>query len=114
MEFLAAITLCGCAMLLAWALMGGALFPVDAEGMLTLWRLEGDAPDLEKTVRGLHRLRSAGLLSSTVVMLDCGLSPEARKRAEILARDELWLHLIAEKDLCTYFDFSRADHGTGI
>ena len=114
MELVAAIMICGGALLLFGMLAGWTLYPVNAEGMLTLWRVTGDAPELEKTVRVLLRQRNVGAFSGTVVILDAGLTDEARRRAELLARDELWLHLIAEKDLGTYFDFSRADHGTGI
>lgn len=113
MELLAAIAICGCGILLFWMLASALLLPCEEEELVTLWRLEGDASSLEKTARGLTILHKAGCLH-TVVMLDAGLTADARKRAKLLARDELWLHLIAEKDLCAYFDFTRTDHGTGI
>jgi hypothetical protein len=114
MELLAALMLCGGILLFLWALTGATLYPIHAEGMLLLWRVGGDVTELEKTVRGLLRLQKAGFFSATVVLVDCGLTADSRKRAELLTREERWMHLIAEKDLCTYFDFARTDHGTGI
>ena len=113
MEILLAILACGGVILLLMALWGLLLRGQDGETLLLL-RLSGDAPDLERRVRRAGWLRSLGFGELQAVLLDCGLSPEARRRAERLAAPETDLHLLAEQDLLTYFDFMRADHGTGI
>ena len=113
MEILLAILACCGAFWMLAALWGLLLRGYDGETALLL-RLRGDAPELEKRVRRAKWLQSMEGGELPVLLLDCGLSPQARRRAEKLAQGEMNLHLLAEKDLLTYFDFTRADHGTGI
>ena len=83
-------------------IIGGALFalihiiktavrtPVpktDGARLFTVVAVCGDAPQLEQTVDGLIWLRKNGTLSGGVIIADCGLAPDARKVAELLARD---------------------------
>ena len=113
MEILLAILACGGVLLLLMALWGLLLRGREGETVLLL-RLTGDAPDLERRVRRAKWLQSMEDGELPVLLLDCGLSPQARRRTEKLALGEMNLHLLAEKDLLTYFDFTRSDHGTGI
>ena len=87
-----------------WCLSLWILSPLSARGMITLWNLQGPCEDLEFRVRCCVFLQRSGLFSSRLLLVDCGLMPEARKRAESLAREEPLVDLISQKDLDTYFD----------
>jgi len=114
MEIVTAIlALCG-GLFLLWCAAGFFLCGTAGEDAVTLLRLHGDAPELEKQLHHCKWLRSMGLCAGSVLLLDCGMTRDARKRAELLCREDAFVHLLAEGDLLTYFDFTRADHGTGI
>ena len=114
MEIVTAILSCCGGLFLLWCIAGFLLCSRGEENTVTLLRLFGDVPELERQVRRCRWLRSMGLSTGPVLLLDCGLTPDARKRAALLCRDDAFVHLLAEGDLLTYFDFTRADHGTGI
>lgn len=114
MEIVTAILALWGGLFLLWCAAGFLLCSCREENTVTLLRLFGDVPELERQVRRCRWLRSVGLSAGPVLLLDCGMTGDARKRAELLCRDDAFVHLLAEGDLLTYFDFTRADHGTGI
>ena len=59
----------------------------DGARLFTVIAVRGDAPQLEQTVDALIWLKTNGTLSGDVIIADCGLAPDARKVAELLARD---------------------------
>jgi len=79
----------------AWCLTGRLLLP--ARGVLVLCRVRGDAPELEQTVRSLTWLVESGLLRATLRIADCGLTPEARARAEALAARRRYIEIVEEE-----------------
>lgn len=91
-----------CTVLIALALL--ILAPMSARNMVTIWHVRGAANDLEYRVRLCLFLQKTGLLSSKLVLVDCGLTAEARKRAEILCREQPMTDLVSRCDLDTYFD----------
>jgi hypothetical protein len=56
-------------------------------GVFTLISADGDGDSLEHTVQSLKMLNENGSLVSRVIIVDTGLSPDGRKLAELLARD---------------------------
>ena len=80
------------------------LSPFCGRNMVTVWHLRGTAPDLEFRVRLCLLLQKMGLFSPKLVIADCGLTSDARKRAEILCRQQPFVDLIMAKDLLTYFE----------
>lgn len=110
LDFLALLTLCLGALFL-WGLW---VFSCCTRKTVAILRLSGKAEELEHRVRGCKWLQKWGLFPPTLLLVDCGLSADARHRAECFAKDDPYLHLIAEKDLLTYFDWERTEHGTGI
>ena len=80
------------------------LAPVCAKNMTTVWHVRGNAPDLEYRVRLCVFLQRIGLLASRLVLVDCGLNPDARLRAELLCANLPGVDLVAENDLITYFE----------
>jgi len=81
--------------LVVWCLAGRLLLP--AHGVLVCCRVRGDAPELEQTVRSLSWLVESGLLRATLCIADCGLTPEARARAEALAARRRYIEIVEEE-----------------
>ena len=75
----------GLAALGGW-LLGRLLCPIPAKGVRTLVQGVGDGETLEQTVRGLIWLRSLGLFSCSIEIVDGGLSAQGREIAERLSR----------------------------
>lgn len=113
MEFLLVLFVTILALLVCWCVFG-ALLQFKGGREVTLLFLEADAPYLEQKVRHFKWLRSTGISTGELLLVDCGMTQEVRKTAEILAKDSFFIHLVAEKDLQTYFTFTRSEHGTGI
>ena len=72
--------------------------------MTVVWHVKGTAPDLEYRVRLCLLLQKLGLLSPRLVLADCGLTQDAKRRAELLCRNCPGIDLVLEKDLLTYFE----------
>ena len=72
--------------LAAWWLFGRLLRPIPGTQMRVVLRGEGDGSGLEQAVRSLMWLRSLGLLSCPVTILDEGLTDEGRWLAQELIR----------------------------
>lgn len=96
-----------CSVFVALALL--ILSPMTARNMVTVWQIRGAVPELEYRVRLYLLLQKLGLVSFRLVLVDSGLSPDARKRAELLCRDESMTDLVSACDLSTYFDFVRVE-----
>lgn len=71
---------------LAWCVVGALLMPVGGPGMTVIYCARGDAEDLEQAVRSFAWLRGSGVADLPLQVVDCGMAPAARERAERLAR----------------------------
>ena len=71
---------------LGGGLLGRLFSPTPAKGVRTLVQGVGDGENLEQTVRGLIWLRSLGLFSCSIEIVDGGLSAQGREIAERLSR----------------------------
>ncbi len=80
--------------LVVWCLAGRLLLP--AQGVVVCCRARGDAPELEQTMRSLTWLVESGLLRASLRIVDCGLTPEARARAELLAARRRYIEIVEE------------------
>ena len=83
---LCVISVCGILTIL-WCLTALLFFPVAGEDMALVWRVKGACPELEYRVRGYLWLRRVGFFRARLLLADCGLEQEARRCAEILARE---------------------------
>lgn len=113
MEVFFATVLAAIALLVGGCVFFALLMPREGREV-TLLFLQDDAPHLEQKVRHFRYLHSTGIFTGELLLVDCGMTQEVRKTAEILAKDSSFIHLVAEKDLQTYFTFTRSEHGTGI
>jgi len=75
----------GLAALGGW-LLGRLLCPIPARGVRVLVQGEGDGGNLEQTIRGLIWLRSLGLFSCPIEIVDRGLTPQGAAIADRLSR----------------------------
>ena len=83
---LCVLAACGLLILL-WCVTALLLFPAAGEDMTLVWPIEGDCPELEFRVRAYLWLCRAGLFRARLVLTDCGMTMDARRRAELLAKD---------------------------
>ena len=71
---------------LGWLLFGRLVAPVGLGGpVYAVVRARGDGAGLEQDVNGLLWLASEGMPAARVVIVDAGLTPTGRRRAELLA-----------------------------
>lgn len=87
---------------LSWLLLGHILTPAGNGETVSLVPGQGDGEDLEQAVRGLLWLRGGGLLTGSVVIVDCGLSPEGRAIAAALCVRELGVEVWPLSQLSVY------------
>ena len=88
-------------LLFVWCLVGALLFPVGQEAVL-VYCIAGEAKHLESYLRWIGWLCQSGLLRVEIMLVDCGLSDEAKKRASYLAeQDSRVIQLCSEDDLRT-------------
>ena len=83
--------------------------PMTARNMVTVWQIRGTVPDLEYRVRLYLLLQKVSIVSSRLLLVDAGLTSDARRRAELLCRETSLVDLISVCDLSTYFDFVRVE-----
>ena len=81
LAFLCAVGLTACVWLVAGSLLTGKCRNGQVRLVLPL---EGEAPAMESDLRDLLRTRHT-LPLATIVLVDCGMTPEARRMAEFLA-----------------------------
>ena len=71
--------------MLACALLTPVRFCRDARSTLVV-QARGDAPELENLLCGIRWLRESGTLMADVLLVDCGLTDDARALCEGAAR----------------------------
>ncbi len=87
-DILVAVSLCAAVLAVIWSVKGAFLTPVRRRGdtdIFTVVRVAGDAPGMEQAVRGLEWLIDSGREETCIIIADGGLTPEARRRARLLA-----------------------------
>ena len=109
MNMVIQITLCVLLILgfawLLWMLSGALLTPVRSgrDTRITLVvQARGDAPELENLLRGIRWLRESGTLMADVLLVDCGLTDDARARGARAARQCEDLKLCNTEEICQW------------
>ena len=99
------ITLCVLLILgfawLLWMLSGALLTPVRSGGdtrITLVVQARGDAPELENLLRGALWLRESGTVAADILLVDCGLTEDARSMANYLADREKNAEVIDAKE----------------
>lgn len=87
---------------LSWLLLGQILTPAGNRETLSLIPGKGDGEDLEQSVRGLLWLRGGGLLTGSIVIVDCGLSPTGRAIAAALCLREPGVEICPLSEVSVY------------
>ncbi|MEG1858340.1 MAG: hypothetical protein RR216_06330 [Pseudoflavonifractor sp.] len=83
---------------LVWLLFGRLLAPIGTH-ICAVLPARGGGETLEHDVAGLLWLRGGGLAQARIIIADCGLDPQGRKIAEVLAARDPDLLLCLPRDL---------------
>lgn len=109
MNMVIQITLCVLLILgfawLLWMLGCALLTPVRSgrDTRITLVvQARGDAPELENLLRGIRWLRESGTLTADVLLVDCGLTDDARALCERAAWQREDLKLCNTEEICQW------------
>ena len=84
LEILVCALATGGILLFLWCLIGFLVYPRRQESIL-VYCISGEATYLETYLHWIGWLCQTGLLCVKIILVDCGLSTEARKRARYLA-----------------------------
>ena len=100
---IAALASVGLASLL-WTAVRWALFapPRESRWAAALVMAQGDGAPLEQQIRTLQRLRREQGVIGRILVIDCGLSREGRKLADILTRQNRWITVCSAEDVEHY------------
>lgn len=67
-----------------WCVLGWLLLPAFGEHAQFVLKYEGDAPTMEQDFRAFQWMHGSGILRGRLVVVDNGMSVEARTRCEKL------------------------------
>ena len=59
---------------------------------------EGTAPELEACVDSLRWLIKTGRINCSIMIIDCGMTDEARLAAEIMAREDVFISVCTPEE----------------
>ena len=82
-----------------WLLLGALVAPVGRGRVCAVVPASGDGAHLEQDLAGLRWLEKGGMARFTVVIVDCGLTEQGRRRAQLLAGRDSGTILCAADDL---------------
>ena len=91
---------------LMWTVVRAALFsrPEEKRGVLVLIPAQGDGEALEQQVHQLAHLRYEQGLLGMVLLVDCGLSGEGKRLADLLAREDRWVSVCRREEIGNYLN----------
>lgn len=110
---IAALASVGLASLL-WMAVSRALFtrPREPRWAAALVMTQGDGELLEQQIRTLQHLRRERGVIGRILVVDCGLSREGRKLADILTRQNRWITVCRAEDVEHYLTGTVPGTGT--
>ncbi|MBD5154352.1 MAG: hypothetical protein HDT15_04560 [Oscillibacter sp.] len=87
-----------------WTVVRAVLFakPEVRRELAALLPVQGDGEHLEEQIRALQRLRQEQGLFGRALLVDCGLTEEGRKLANILTREHRWVSLCGKDEVGDY------------
>lgn len=87
-----------------WTVVRAVLFagPEVRREIAALLPAQGDGEHLEEQVRALQRLRQEQEVFGRALLVDCGLTEEGRKLADILVREHRWVTLCGRDEVGRY------------
>lgn len=89
---------------LMWTVVRAVAFsrPERKQGAFVIIPAQGDGENLEQQVHQLSHLRYEQGLVGMILLVDCGLSGEGRKLAELLAREDRWVSVCGKDEIGSY------------
>ena len=94
-------------LMLVWTVMGLLVLPLgrrEDSDLTVVLRCSGEATWLERQVRGLTWLRDSGVLWWNIMILNAGLSAEAKDRALRLAQEHSGIEYQEQQKEWTVYD----------
>lgn len=87
-----------------WTVVRAALYtgPERRKSVVALLPAAGGGDGLEEQVKTLRALRSEQELFGMVLLVDCGLSEEGRRLAQLLAREDRWVCLCGQDEVADF------------
>lgn len=87
-----------------WTAVRAALYagPERRRGVVALLPTAGGGEGLEEQVKTLRALRSEQELFGMVLLVDCGLTEEGRKLAQLLAGEDRWVSLCGQDEVADF------------
>ena len=87
-----------------WTVVRAVLFagPEARREIAALLPAQGNGEHLEEQIRVLARLRQEQGVFGKALLVDCGLTGEGRKLAELLAREYRWVSLCGKDEVGAY------------
>ena len=87
-----------------WTVVRAVLFagPEVRREIAALLPVQGDGAHLEEQVRVLARLRQEQGVFGRALLVDCGLTEEGRKLADLLVREYRWVSLCGRDEVGAY------------
>lgn len=88
-----------------WAAVKAVLYGGPREkrpGVVALVSGQGDGAGLEEQVHALRHLREEQGIFGAILLVDCGLSEEGRKLAELLSRGDRWVAVCRPEEVGGY------------
>ena len=106
--FSCVLMVCGILSLL-WCVTALLLFPAADADMTVVWEVWGDCPELEFRIRAYLWLSCVGFFRAKLRLLDCGMTEDARRRAEFLARDHSLIECVDRAAAAAFRDGTVTD-----
>ena len=97
---IAALAVCG-VFLIAWAIADALLFRTPTDSC-HIFYLRGDDAQVEQQVRSCLWMRNRCALHGRVLLVDCGISPEAQITAYLMLKDDDCVHICSIDQICDY------------
>lgn len=87
-----------------WTVVRAALYTGSErrKSVVALLPAAGGGEGLEEQVKTLRALRSGQELFGMVLVVDCGLSEEGRRLAQLLAREDRWVSLCGQDEVADF------------
>lgn len=106
-----ALAVCG-AFLIAWALIE-ALFMHTPKDSCHIFYLRGNDAQVEQQVRSCRWLRERRGLRGQLILVDCGISPEAQITVQLMLRNDDTIKLCTFAQLADFIRLENETIGAG-
>lgn len=109
--FVGALAACGIIMIL-WAMMEALLMPIPRDSC-HIFYLHGTDAQVEQQVRSCRWLKERKGLNGKILLVDCGLSPQAQMTVQLMLEQDDTIQLCAQTQIADYLRMENGTIGAG-